>query len=82
MKKISFTMSADNDGKITVSNTLKYIMQNIPEIKVPDADISKIPLASLTLADDGNKKCVDGYAEGITWINGKCTQYVFTLIFK
>ena len=82
MKKISFTMTADNDGKITVSNTLKYIMQNIPEIKVPDADISKIPLASLTLADDGNKKCVDGYTEGIMWIDGKCTEYQFTLIFK
>ena len=82
MERISFTMTANNDGKITVKNVLEYIMQNVPEIKVPDADITKIPLASLTLADDGNKKCVDGYAEGTTWIGGKCTQYVFTLIFK
>ena len=82
MKKISFTMTADNDGKITVKNVLEYIMQNVPQIKVPDADISTIPLVALTLADDGNKKCVDGYAEGRTWIDGKCTQYQFTLIFK
>ena len=57
-------------------------MQNVPQIKVPDADITKIPLATLTLADDGNKKCIDGYAEGITWIGGRCTEYQFTLIFK
>lgn len=82
MKKISFTMTADNDGKITATNTLKYIMQNVPQIKVPDADITKIPLAALTLTEDKNKKCIDGYAEGRTWINGRCTQYVFTLIFK
>ena len=82
MERISFIMTADNDGKITVTNTLKYIMQNVPEIKVPDTDISIIPLADLTLADDRTKKCVDGIAEGRTWINGKCTQYVFTLIFK
>ena len=82
MKKISFTMTADNDGKITVTNILKYIMQNVPQIKVPDADITKMPLAALMLADDDNKKCVDGYAEGTTWINGKCTEYQFTLIFK
>ena len=82
MERISFTMTADNDGKITVKNVLEYIMQNVPQIKVPDADINKIPLADLTLAEDNTKKCVDGYAEGTTWINGKCTQYVFTLIFK
>ena len=82
MERISFTMTADNDGKITVTNTLKHIMQNVPQIKVPDADITKIPLATLTLTEDNTKKCVDGYAEGTTWINGKCTQYVFTLIFK
>ena len=82
MKRISFTMTPDSDGKITVKNVLEYIMQNVPQIKVPDADISKIPLADLTLADDSTKKCVDGIAEGRTWINGKCTQYVFTLIFK
>ena len=82
MERISFTMTADNDGKITVKNVLEYIMQNIPQIKVPDADVTKIPLAALTLADDGNKKCVDGIAEGITWIGGRCTEYQFTLIFK
>ena len=82
MEIISFTMATNNNGKITVRDVLCYIMQNIPEIKVPDANISKIPLADLTLADDSTKKCVDGIAEGRTWINGKCTQYVFTLIFK
>ena len=82
MERISFILSVDSDGKITVKNVLEYIMHNIPEIKVPDADISKIPLADLTLADDSTKKCVDGIAEGRTWINGRCTQYVFTLIFK
>ena len=82
MKKIRFTMTADNDGKITVTNTLKYIMQNIPQIKVPDTDISTISLSQLTLTEDRTKKCVDGIAEGRTWINGKYTQYVFTLIFK
>ena len=82
MERISFTMTADNDGKITVKNVLEYIIQNVPQIKVPDADITKIPLAALTLTEDRTKKCVDGIAEGRTWINGKCTQYVFTLIFK
>ena len=81
MARISFIM-ATNNGKITVRDVLCYIMQNIPQIKVPDADISKIPLADLTLADDSTKKCVDGIAEGRTWINGRCTQYVFTLVFK
>lgn len=82
MERIRFIMTADNDGKITVKNVLEYIMQNIPQIKVPDADISTISLSQLTLTEDKNKKCVDGIAEGRTWINGKCTQYVFTLIFK
>ena len=82
MERISFTMTADNDGKITVKNVLEYIMQNIPQIKVPDADINTISLSQLTLIEDKNKKCVDGIAEGRTWINGRCTQYVFTLIFK
>ena len=81
MERISFIM-VTNNGKITVRDVLCYIMQNIPQIKVPDADITKIPLADLTLADDSTKKCVDGIAEGRTWINGRCTQYVFTLIFK
>ena len=82
MERISFTMTADNDGKITVKNVLEYIMQNVPQIKVPDADISKIPLADLTLTEDNTKKCVDGYTEGITWISGRYTEYQFTLIFK
>ena len=82
MERISFTMTADNDGKITVKNVLEYIMQNVPQIKVPDADIARIPLADLTLTEDNTKKCVDGYTEGITWIDGRCTEYQFTLIFK
>ena len=82
MKRISFTMTPDNDGRITVTNTLEYIMQNVPQIKVPDADINTISLSQLTLTEDNTKKCVDGIAEGITWIGGKCTQYGFTLIFK
>ena len=82
MKRISFTMTANNDGKITVKDVLEYIMQNVPEIKVPDADITKIPLATLTLAEDSTKKCVDGIVEGITWIGGRCTEYQFALIFK
>ena len=82
MKRISFTMTPDNDGRITVTNTLEYIMQNIPQIKVPDADITKIPFATLTHTEDNTKKCVDGYTEGITWIGGRCTEYQFTLIFK
>ena len=82
MERISFTMTADNDGKITVKNVLEYIMQNVPQIKVPNADIARIPLADLTLTEDNTKKCVDGIAEGITWIGGRCTEYQFTLIFK
>ena len=81
MERISFIM-ATNNGKITVRDVLCYIMQNIPQIKVPDTDINTISLSQLTLTEDNTKKCVDGYAEGTTWINGKCTQYVFTLIFK
>ena len=82
MERISFILSVDSDGKITVKNVLEYIMQNVPQIKVPYTDINTISLSQLTLAEDNTKKCVDGYAEGTTWINGKCTQYVFTLIFK
>ena len=82
MERISFTMTADNDGKITVKNVLEYIMQNVPQIKVPDADIARIPLADLILTEDNTKKCVDGYTEGITWIGGRYTEYQFTLIFK
>ena len=82
MERISFILSVDSDGKITVKNVLEYIMQNVPQIKVPDADITKIPLATLTLTEDNTKKCVDGYTKGITWIGGRCTEYQFTLIFK
>ena len=82
MEKISIIMMADDEGKITVKSVLEYIMQNVPQIKVPDADIARIPLADLILTEDNTKKCVDGYTEGITWIGGKCTEYQFTLIFK
>ena len=81
MERISFTMLADNNEKITVRSTLEHIKQTIPQIKVPDTDINTIPLADLTLTKDNTKKCVDGYAEGTTWINGRCTQYKFTLVF-
>ena len=60
MERISFILSVDSDGKITVKNVLEYIMQNVLQIKVPDTDITKIPLAALTLADDTTKHCVDG----------------------
>ena len=82
MEKISIIMMADNEGKITVKSVLEYIMQNVPQIKVPDADITKIPLASLTLADDTTKHCVDGYASGLKWENGRFIEYQFTLIFR
>ena len=82
MKRISFTMTPDNDGRITVTNTLEYIMQNVPQIKVPDTDITKIPLTALTLADDTTKHCVDGYASGLKWENGRFIEYQFTLIFR
>ena len=82
MERISFIMATNNNAKITVRDVLCYIMQNIPQIKVPDADIDNISLSQLTITEDSTKKCVDGIAEGRTWINGRCTQYVFTLIFK
>ena len=81
MERINFILSVDSDGKITVRSTLEHIKQTIPQIKIPDTDINTIPLADLTLAKDNTKKCVDGYAEGTTWINGKCTQYKLTLVF-
>ena len=81
MERISFIM-ATNNGKITVRDVLCYIMQSVPQIKVPDADITKIPLAALTLADDITKHCVDGYASGLKWDNGRFVEYQFTLIFK
>ncbi|KSV57764.1 hypothetical protein [Acetivibrio ethanolgignens] len=82
MERINFIMATNNNGKITVRDVLCYIMQNIPQIKVPNTDINTISLSQLTLADDRTKKCVGGIAEGRTWIGGRCTQYVFTLIFK
>ena len=82
MERISFIMATNNNGKITVRDVLYYIMQNIPQIKVPDTDINTISLSQLTLTEDRTKKCVDGIAEGRTWISGRCTEYQFTLIFK
>ena len=82
MERISFILSVDSDGKITVKNVLEYIMQNVPQIKVPDADITKIPLATLTLVDDTTKHCVDGYASGLKWENGRFIEYQVTLIFR
>lgn len=82
MERISFILSVDSAGKITVKNTMLYIMENVPQVKIPaDMDIMDISLSMLTLAKNNAKKCVDGYAEGTTWINGKCTQYKFTLVF-
>ena len=82
MERISFIMATNNNGKITVRDVLCYIMQNISQIKVPDTDINTISLSQLTLTEDRTKKCVDGIAEGRTWIGGRCTEYVFTLIFN
>lgn len=81
MKRISFTMCIDAEGKITVKEVLSYIMQNMPEIKVPDADIMQIPLAALTLSDDSNKHCVDGEMCGKKWQDGKYMEYEITLTF-
>lgn len=80
--RIIFTISPDENGRITVTNVIKYIKKNVPEIKVPDSDITKIPLAALSLAEDNTKTCVDGYASGKRWENGKFIDYEFTLIFK
>lgn len=80
--RIIFTINPDANGRITVTNVIKYIRQNVPQIKVPDADITKIPLADLTLAEDNTKHCVDGYASGKKWENGKFIEYEFTLIFR
>lgn len=81
MKRISFIMHIDADGKITVKEILTYIIQNLPEIKVPDADIMQIPLAALTLSDDSNKHCIDGEICGRKWQDGKYIEYEITLIF-
>lgn len=81
MNRISFTMCVDADGKIMVKELLNYIMQNVPEIKVPDIDIMQIPLASLILSEDSTKHCVDGQICGKTWQDRKYTEYEITLIF-
>ena len=82
MKRISFAINLDENGRITVTNLISHIKQNVKEIKVPDTDITKIPLAALSLAEDNTKTCVDGYASGKRWENGKFIEYEFTLIFK
>ena len=74
-------MSIDAEGKITVKEILNYIIQNVPEVKVPDTDIMQIPLAALTLSDDSNKHCIDGEICGRKWQDGKYIEYEITLIF-
>lgn len=74
-------MHIDADGKITVKEILTYIIQNLPEIKVPDTDIMQIPLEALTLSEDSTKHCVNGEMYGKKWQDGKFTEYKITLIF-
>lgn len=81
MKRISFTMHIDADGKITVKEILTYIIQNMPEIKVPDTDIMQIPLVALALSEDSTKHCIDGEMCGKKWQDGKYTEYEIILIF-
>ena len=84
MERISFILSVDSDGKITVKNTMLYIMENVPQVKIPaDMDIMNVSLSMLTLAEDSTKKCIDGLLEGVTWNNEKCayTDYKCTLVF-
>lgn len=81
MKRISFIMCPDTDGRITVKEVLQYIIQDIPEIKVPDTDIMQIPLAALELSEDTTKHCIDGEICGKKWKDGKCIEYEITLIF-
>jgi hypothetical protein len=81
MKRISFTMCIDADGKITVKEILNYVIQNVQEIKVPDTDIMQIPLAALTLLEDSAKHCIDGEIYGKKWQDGKYIEYEITLIF-
>ena len=42
MKRILFTMHIDADGKITVKEILTYIIQNMPEIKYVEYEITLI----------------------------------------
>lgn len=81
MKRISFTMCIDVDGKITVKEVLNHIIQNLSEIKVPDVDIMQIPLAALVLSEDNTKHCIDGEAYAKKWKDGRYTEYEITLIF-
>lgn len=81
MKRISFTMCIDTDGKITVKEILTFIIQNVPEIKVPNTDIMQIPLAELTLSENNAKHCIDGEAYAKKWKDGRYTEYEITLIF-
>ena len=84
MERISFILSVDSDGKITVKNTMLYIMEHVPQVKIPtDMDIMNISLSMLTLAEDSTKKCIDGLLEGASWNDEKCmyTTYKCTLVF-
>lgn len=81
MKRISFAMHIDTDGKITVKEILTYIIQNLPEIKVPNTDIMQIPLAALTLSEDNTKHCINGEILGKEWQDGRYIEYEITLIF-
>lgn len=81
MRRISFIMHIDADGKITVKEILNYLIQNVPEIKVPNTDIMQIPLAALTLSEDNTKHCIDGEAYAKKWQDGRYTEYEITLIF-
>ena len=74
-------MHTDADGKITVKEILTYIIQNLPEIKVPDIDIMQIPLAALALSEDSTKNCIDGEIYARKWQDGRYTEYEITLIF-
>lgn len=80
--RIIFTMQPNENGKITVKNLIRYIIDNVPQINVPEGDIGTISLASLTLAENNLKHCIDGYASGKRWENGKFIEYEFTLIFR
>lgn len=79
MKRVSFTMYIDADGKITVKEILTYIIQNLPEI--PDSDIMQIPLAALALSEDNTKHCIAGEMCSKKWQDGKYTEYEIILIF-
>lgn len=82
MKRISFTMHIDAEGKITVREILTYIIQNLPEIKVPNTDIMQIPLAALTLSEDNTRHCIDGEAYAKKWQDGRYAEYEITLFFN